>query len=296
MPMIAQKAPYTLIIEDDQDPLNPREEYSNFGKMMCWHSRYNLGDKHDFKEPEHFLQDILFKHFSGAPDYGKSVYDFIKQGNAEHIKLEYNRSAKEWELLERSYWSEKSSWYTRQSYPANLKGKDVPDWFLEECLSGLTMSELMKLAQQAENFIILPLYLYDHSGITMNTTGFTCPWDSGQVGFIYASYDDVKKVYSEITPETLKKAENLLRCEVKTYDYYITGQCYGFKLFEGFNEIESCRGFLGELSDVQESIKEYLPEDCEVLADSLVYQMSVDEEELLEQLYKIDFEQMEIGV
>ena len=23
--------------------------------------------------------------------------------------------------------------------------------------------------------VILPLYLYDHSGITMNTTGFSCP-------------------------------------------------------------------------------------------------------------------------
>ncbi len=34
--------------------------------------------------------------------------------------------------------------------------------------------------------IILPLYLYDHhSGITMNTSGFNCQWDSGQVGVIY---------------------------------------------------------------------------------------------------------------
>lgn len=33
--------------------------------------------------------------------------------------------------------------------------------------------------------IVLPLYLYDHSGITMKTTPFHCQWDSGQVGFIY---------------------------------------------------------------------------------------------------------------
>ena len=32
--------------------------------------------------------------------------------------------------------------------------------------------------------IMLPLYLYDHGGIIMNTTGFICPWDSGQVGWI----------------------------------------------------------------------------------------------------------------
>lgn len=35
--------------------------------------------------------------------------------------------------------------------------------------------------------VYLPLYLYDHSGITMNTTGFSCRWDSGQVGWIYAT-------------------------------------------------------------------------------------------------------------
>jgi hypothetical protein len=40
---------------------------------------------------------------------------------------------------------------------------------------------------EKEGFIALPLYLYDHSGLTMNTSGFSCPWDSGQVGFIYCS-------------------------------------------------------------------------------------------------------------
>lgn len=35
--------------------------------------------------------------------------------------------------------------------------------------------------------VYLPLYIYDHGGITMNTTGFSCPWDSGQVGWIYCA-------------------------------------------------------------------------------------------------------------
>lgn len=44
-----------------------------------------------------------------------------------------------------------------------------------------------------ENVVYLPLYLYDHGGITMNTTGFSCPWDSGQVGWIYATKDRFRK-------------------------------------------------------------------------------------------------------
>ena len=42
----------------------------------------------------------------------------------------------------------------------------------------MTVDEVQELVQR-EDVIALPLYLYDHSGITMNTTGFSCPWDSG---------------------------------------------------------------------------------------------------------------------
>lgn len=29
-----------------------------------------------------------------------------------------------------------------------------------------------------ENYIILPVYKYDHGGVCYNTSGFSCPWDS----------------------------------------------------------------------------------------------------------------------
>ena len=39
------------------------------------------------------------------------------------------------------------------------------------------------------------LYLYDHSGITMSTGSFCDSWDSGQVGFIYVTKEDIEKEY-----------------------------------------------------------------------------------------------------
>ena len=55
--------------------------------------------------------------------------------------------------------------------------------------------------------VSLPLYLYDHSGITMNTTGFTCPWDSGQVGIIFVSRETILKEYGwkKLTKERITK-------------------------------------------------------------------------------------------
>ena len=43
MSMVAYKAPYLLQIMMDDEPLNPRTDYDNFGHMACWHRRYNLG-------------------------------------------------------------------------------------------------------------------------------------------------------------------------------------------------------------------------------------------------------------
>lgn len=74
--------------------------------------------------------------------------------------------------------------------------------------------------------VALPLYLYDHSGITMSTTPFHCPWDSGQVGYIFVSDEDIKKEYGEVTEATKEKARETLRAEVKEYDHYISGDVF----------------------------------------------------------------------
>ena len=161
----------------------------------------------------------------------------------------------------------------------------MPDWFLDAALSALRIDELQELVQEMDGMVILPLYLYDHSGITMNTTGFSCPWDSGQVGWIYAHEETIKKEYGNVTPETLKKTETLLQSEVKEYDYYLTGQCYGYQLFKADEEIDSCWGFLGDIRDVQDAVKEYLPTDCEDIVENLQFRYDIpDIEDYLEEV------------
>lgn len=269
IPFAATIKPYTLFVIQDDMADNPRETDENFGTMVCFHSRYDLGDKHGFDTPRDFLHRKLFDMFSSylSSQYGKPVYDFIKSGKAETARLEYDRTAHEWVLYEK--WLGGHEWSKSSSYPASLKGNEVPDCFLDDCLSALKMQEMVDLLENSGQFFMLPLYLYDHSGITMNTSGFSCPWDSGQVGWIYADAERVINEYGELTPETIKKALEVMQAEVKTYDYYITGESYGFQLFEGDVEINSCWGFLGEFRDVQNSIKEFLPKGYESLAENL---------------------------
>ena len=49
--------------------------------------------------------------------------------------------------------------------------------------------------QQRRMLLILPVYLYDHSGLALATTPFSCPWDSGQVGWILASHARIRTAF-----------------------------------------------------------------------------------------------------
>ena len=95
------------------------------------------------------------------------------------------------------------------------------------------------------DIVALPLFLYDHSGITMKTTPFSCGWDSGQVGFIYATREQILKEYGvkKVTSKIREKVEKLLIAEVDTYDKYLTGEVFGF-IIEKNGDIEDiCYGF-----------------------------------------------------
>lgn len=105
--------------------------------------------------------------------------------------------------------------------------------------------------------VILPLYLYDHSGVTMNTTGFECRWDSGQVGFIFISKEKIREEYKikRITKEWVEKITEYLKSEVETYDQFLRGDVFGYRMYkvsicslghEHEEEIDSCWEFYSE--------------------------------------------------
>ena len=100
-----------------------------------------------------------------------------------------------------------------------LKSDNFNDW--EELYNHLKKEE--------KAICILPLYLYDHSGISIKVGSFIghaqhAEWDSGQVGFIYTTKEQLNKI--GVTTKSKKKIETYLRNEVETYNHYITGECY----------------------------------------------------------------------
>lgn len=110
----------------------------------------------------------------------------------------------------------------------------------------------------------LPVYLYDHSGLTINTTGFSCPWDSGQVGVVFAERTKVLKEYGgrALTRALRAKVEGVLRGEVETYDQMLTGEVYGYVVKKGDKTEESCWGFYGDM--------DYCIDEAKGIVESLV--------------------------
>jgi hypothetical protein len=107
-----------------------------------------------------------------------------------------------------------------------------------------------EIAQKVESgeYIGTPVYAYVHSGATISTSSFSCPWDSGRSGWVYVSRADVRKEYSckRISKKTREKAERVLRGEVKTYAQYLEGDVYGIIITDpDGEEVDSCWGFYG---------------------------------------------------
>jgi len=94
-----------------------------------------------------------------------------------------------------------------------------------------------------KEFVILPVYKYEHGQVSLNTEGFNCRWDSGQIGFIYCSKEVAVNEFGKkyFTKKVKEKTLNCLKAEVETYSSWLQGNCYGYQvsfatwdyLFEG---------------------------------------------------------------
>lgn len=95
--------------------------------------------------------------------------------------------------------------------------------------------------------VSLLLYLYDHGGITMKTTPFSRSWDSGEVGLVYVTRDEILAEYGgvRLTKSKRDRARRVLEAEVKVYDQFLTGDVYGYIVKDMDSVFDSCWGYYG---------------------------------------------------
>jgi hypothetical protein len=167
-------------------------------------------------------------------------YETIKLDHGIVIKI-YPDDSAENPIVEFDCQVHVSVWHRRYDFGNNHRFKTSTDF--EEYFEAQNSPE--NLAENPGDQIYrLPVYLYDHSGLTVNTTGFSCPWDSGQVGWVWITKQEAEERWG-ITDEA--KVEENLRGTVKLLDHYLTGRVYGYCIedVEG-NHLDSCWGYYGD--------------------------------------------------
>lgn len=140
----------------------------------------------------------------------------------------------------------------------------------------------MYIRKELDAAVVLPLYLYDHSGITISTSRFSCPWDSGQVGFIFVSKKKAREEYDKkrLSKKLLARITGCLQSEVETYDDYLTGNVYGYVVetrpadadedAEWEDGGDSCWGFYGddlEKNGIMGYIRAYVEKGYEIVRE-----------------------------
>ena len=109
---------------------------------------------------------------------------------------------------------------------------------------------------------ITPIYAYVHSGMTISTEPFSCPWDSGKLGWVVMTKQALRENYGvkRVTKKLIEKAMVHVDGEVKTLDNYIKGNVYWFKIEdENGYEVDSCGGFIGDIEE--NGMLEYLSKE-----------------------------------
>lgn len=111
---------------------------------------------------------------------------------------------------------------------------------------------------------ILPVYMFDHSGVSISTTPFGCRWDSGQIGWIFTTPEKIKEIGAE-----QDKALQYLENEIKIYNQFLAGEVYGYLVekietcnlgHEHTEEIQQCSGYYS-IDEAKEEAESYIPEN-----------------------------------
>ncbi len=79
--------------------------------------------------------------------------------------------------------------------------------------------------QEKDIILIKPIYMLDHSGISVDLRDYNDKWDSGQIGFIWTTKKLMKK--AGLKP-TVSEADKLIKQEFKSWKKYIEGEIYSY--------------------------------------------------------------------
>lgn len=222
----------------DGDSESPRE-WSNVGTFITWHRGYGSPDKHHFPTPSDFID--WWEGKGECDNCGQEVH-VRDDGRWTHDRSD-DVHCQPWEGC-------------HDATPDAIIVIDADG--TEHDATKATVQWDTTGTRHGEGGVLLDVYLYTHSGVIYKATEsgnpFHTPWDSGQVGYIYATADVLDREWGkpdvpEVVGDRKAMCINVLRGEVEVYSDWANGSVYGYITYErkgdDWDEVDSCWGFYG---------------------------------------------------
>ena len=254
---------YCIHIKQDSDPLNPRADDDGiFTKMACFVRGYSIGDKVS-GSAEEYWQSLVREHLTE-----KEIIDAVKAGKIKGIRIAANEENSSLVDIYETYVNRTIFGDTEPHETLEYEGvaEDSAIYYIQD---DLTIAHCMTLLSDIATW--LPIWYYDHGGISITcgsrTGQYADKWDSGQAGWIICFKEDMMKqcgieyvldengerikvehkhenapsTYSymtrPLTDETwVRRAQEMMLEEVEVYDQYLSGEVYGFTMYENVAE------------------------------------------------------------
>lgn len=115
-------------------------------------------------------------------------------------------------------------------------------------------------------YVMLPVSVYDHSGVSIYIGAPCDRWDSCCIGYYICSKDKIRSEYGvkRITKKLVEKVKRRMESEVETFNAWVNGYVYGFTLVHNGEEEDSMGGFFddsGKYKGFVEDMYEYFPKE-----------------------------------
>lgn len=148
----------------------------------------------------------------------------------------------DWELIEK-----RDGWRAEimpdpDPFPPDEPGDDVESGVYLTTTDNRYFSRNPKLLRDEDAAAAcwsFPLYMYAHSGVALSLGPFSCPWDSGQVGFV--------RVKREGCGFRDDHARSVAEGYVDAWNRYLSGDVWGYRVLDpDGEETHSCWGYYGD--------------------------------------------------
>lgn len=252
----------TINVYYDNDAESPRE-WDNVATFVCKYGNYFLGDRQDI---EYVIEQLFADHVSP-----KAIIDyFVKTRHAELVEGEEDDRSDH-------YYKYQEKWYDDSMHDYYIDADsqtDDEDTISCAMADELSEGEKLQLVCDSDDIVILPIAVYEHSGITMwlgsADDHFDSQWDCSDVGFAYIEKETAMKEGALKEGDDWKKwAYDDMEAEMETYRQYLEGEVFGYEIEDEYGEegadidLSGCWGYYG-----MESIDELIIPEAKSCIDT----------------------------